>query len=441
MKRHDRRMGVVWILLYVVFALAPLILMLFGERPMGREFIRELSVAFGFVGIGVMALHFVLTARITAVKAPYGSDVVYHFHHRVAFLTLFLWLAHPIILAIRYPWARSLFNIFQGSWTTRWGVLAVLFMLALVLLSIWRRQLKTEYVAWRIGHGVLAVLAMLAVMVHAYMIGRYIGTPLKHALWLAYGAVSVALVAYLRVFKPWQMLRRPYRVVAVRPERGAIWSLALEPVGHAGLRFEPGQFAWLTARRSPFAAHEHPFSFSSSSERHDTVEFAIKELGDFTATIHDLPAGLQVYVDGPYGAFSPDRHSDANHLMLIAGGSGIAPMMSILRTMVDRGDTTPVTLLYGTWDWESAGFREELAALQNRLNLRVVHTVEHPPADWQGETGYVTRDMLARYLPGDRAGLRVYLCGPIGMLDAVEPALESLGVPAARIHLERFDFA
>ena len=441
MKPSDKRMGVLWLLLYVVFALAPLILMLFGERPMGREFIRELSVAFGFVGIGVMALHFVLTARITAVKAPYGSDVVYHFHHRIAFLTLFLWLAHPVILFIQFEWARGLLNVFTAPWRARWGVFSVVFLLGLMLLAIWRRQLKLEYVIWRITHGVLAVLAMLAVMVHAYMVGRYIGTPLKQALWLAYGAISVAMVAYLRVYKPWQMLRRPYRVTLVRAEHGAMWSLALEPVGHAGLRFEPGQFAWLTARKSPFAAHEHPFSFSSSSEQRGSVEFAIKELGDFTATIQDLPVGLQVYVDGPYGSFSPDRHRGAEQRLLIAGGAGIAPMMSILRTMVDRGDRTPVTLLYGTQDWDGASFGDELATLQEKLNLKVVHVLERPPEGWQGESGYVTREMLSRYLPGGATNLHVYLCGPTGMLNAVEPALEALGVPPARIHLERFDLA
>jgi len=53
----------------------------------------------------------------------------------------------------------------------------------------------------------------------------------------------VAVVGYLRIYKPWQMLRRPYRVVEVRPEHGAVWSLPLEPVGHPGLRFQAGQFA------------------------------------------------------------------------------------------------------------------------------------------------------------------------------------------------------
>lgn len=441
MKASDRRLGILWVILYVVFALAPLAFMLVGQRPMGREFIRELSVAFGFVGIGLMALHFVLTARITAIKAPFGSDVVYHFHHRISFLTLFLWLAHPIILFIRYDWARRLLNIFQASWSARYGIASIVALLLLMALALLRRRIKMEYVAWRISHGVLASLAMLLVMVHAYMMGRYIGTPLKQALWLIYGAICVFLVAYLRVYKPWRMLKRPYRIAEVRAERGAVWSLALEPVGHAGLRFEPGQFAWLTARHSPFAAHEHPFSFSSSSEQRGQIEFAIKELGDFTATIKDLPPGQHVYLDGPYGSFRPERYRDVDSYVLLAGGVGIAPMMSILRSMADHGETRPVLLLYGSQDWEGASFREELTALEQRLNLKVVHVLERPPKDWQGEQGYITREMLARYLPSDGTRFRVFICGPTGMLTAMERALEALGVAPRMIHMERFDLA
>ncbi len=438
---HNKRMGILWIVLYLLFALAPLLFMLVGERPMGRDFIRELSVAFGFVGIGVMALHFVLTARITAVKMPFGSDVVYYFHHRMAFLTLALWLAHPAILVIKYDWAQGLLNVFTAPWFARYGVLAVVALLLLMALAIGRKALKMEYILWRMLHGALAVIAMALVMAHVYLVGRYVGTPLKQTLWLVYGGICIALVAYLRIYKPWQMLQRPYRVIEVRPEHGNVWSLALEPVGHEGLRFQPGQFAWLTAWRSPFAAHEHPFSFSSSSEQKGRIEFAIKELGDFTATIGQLEAGQPVYLDGPYGAFSPNRYQDVDTLVLIAGGIGIAPMMSILRTMADRGDRTPVVLLYGSQTWEMASFREELEELKKTLNLKVVYVLERPPEGWEGETGYVTQDVLKRYLPAPPQRYRVFICGPTPMLDAVEAALKSLGVPEQLIHMERFDLA
>jgi len=116
-------------------------------------------------------------------------------------------------------------------------------------------------------------------------------------------------------------------------------------------------------------------------------------------------------------------------------------MMSILRTMADRGDKRPVTLLYGSRTWDDAHFREELETLTERLDLTVVHTLEQPPEGWEGETGFVTREMLSRYLPPKDVRYRVLICGPLGMLNAVEKALESLGVPESVIDLERFDLA
>ena len=76
--------------------------------------------------------------------------------------------------------------------------------------------------------------------------------------------------------------------------------------------------------------------------------------------------------------------------VLIAGGVGITPMMSMIRTLADRGDKRPVILLYGSKDWESITFREELEALKARLDLTVVHVLANPPADWTGEQGFIT---------------------------------------------------
>jgi predicted ferric reductase len=91
------------------------------------------------------------------------------------------------------------------------------------------------------------------------------------------------------------------------------------------------------------------------------------------SAIRTIPVGKRVYLDGPYGTFTVGNAA-ALHV-LIAGGVGIAPMMSIIRTFADRGDERPIILLYGSKDWESVTFREELEALKTRLNLTIVHVL------------------------------------------------------------------
>jgi predicted ferric reductase len=203
----------------------------------------------------------------------------------------------------------------------------------------------------------------------------------------------------------------------------------------------PGQFAWITAWSSPFAEAEHPFSFSSSANQPGHLTFTIKELGDFTRQIKNLQPGQKVYVDGPFGHFSIDRHTHAEQFVFIAGGVGITPIMSMLRSMADRGDRRPVTLLYANKDWDSIIFREELDALKNTLNLNLVYVLATPPPGWNGETGFVTQAVLERHLPkaSKRNSIEIFICGPQPMLNAVENALTQLGVPFGDFHSERFD--
>jgi predicted ferric reductase len=214
----------------------------------------------------------------------------------------------------------------------------------------------------------------------------------------------------------------------------------IEPVGHSGLSFLPGQVAWLTIRTSPFSIREHPFSFSCSAEHPEQLAFAIRELGDMTATIKDLAPGEPVYVDGPYGTFDIDQHQASGYVFL-AGGIGSAPIMSMLCSMADRGDERPLYLFYGNRTLEDVTFYEQLEGLEDALNLNLVYVLEKPPEGWTGETGYMNAEMLARHLPEEREGWVCFVCGPLPMIDAVEHALAEIGFKPSQIYSEQYEMA
>lgn len=433
--------GIFWVVVYLALTLAPLLILLVGQRPPGRALYRDFSVALGFAGLAMMALQFALTARFRFLKAPYGSDIVYFFHRQISLVAFVLILAHPLLLFVFDPQTLGLLNVFSAPWRARAAVTATVALIALVLISIFRKQWKIEYTQWRIWHGFLAAAAVGLGLVHAVLVGYYINTPAKQVLWVGYGLFWVGLLMWVRVIKPLILLRRPYVLEEVRPERGSAWTLVMRPDGHRGFRFQPGQFAWITAGSSPFADAEHPFSISSSAEDPQRLSMTIKALGDFTRTVKDLKPGQRVYLDGAFGAFSVDRHPHARGFVFIAGGIGITPMMSMLSTLADRGDRRPLWLLYANRDWESVTFREELEALKQRLDLRVIHFLETPPADWQGETGFINAEKLARLLPPERTQnvYEMFICGPKPMMDAVEKALVEIKVPLGDFHSERFD--
>jgi predicted ferric reductase len=431
--------GVVWAVVYLLAAVVPLFFMLVGDPPPGRGWLVDVSVALGFVGLAMLGLQFAITARANAVDASYGLDVVLQFHKQISYVAMGFVLAHPILLFVDDPERLGLLNVLDAPWRARFGVLSIVLLLAIVATSVWRTQLRLGYEAWRVLHGILALGIVITALLHIELVGYYVSGPWRRGLWIVWSIVLVALLVKVRIVTPWRMRRRPWRVAGVEALPGAAWHLYLEPDGHDGLSFRPGQFAWITVGRSPYQIREHPFSMSSSAENGGPLRFTIKEAGDFTSTLGELEAGTRAYVDGPYGAFSYEREQ-AEGFVFLAGGIGISPILSQLRTLADRDDRRPMWLFYANPAYDDIAIHEELDELRARLELEVVHVLEDPPDDWDGGTGFVSAELLDEHLPDAAARYQYFVCGPDPMMDAVESLLLERGVSHGRIAMERFAF-
>jgi predicted ferric reductase len=432
--------GVVWAAVYLLAAIVPLFFMLVGNPPPGRGWLVDTSIALGFVGLAMLGLQFANTARVNAVDASYGQDVVLQFHREISFVAMALVLAHPILLFVDDPERLGLLNVVEAPWRARFGVASIVLLLAIVATSLWRQQLRLRYEIWRVLHGVLALAIVVTALLHVELVGYYVSGPWRRGLWIVWSVVLVALLIKVRIVNPWRMRQRPWSVAAVEELPGDAWHLRLRPEGHGGIDIQPGQFAWITLGRSPFQIREHPFSFSSSADGDGELRFTIKEAGDFTSTLGELEPGTRAYVDGPYGAFSYER-AQAEGFVFLAGGIGISPMLSMLHTLADRDDRRPMWLFYANPAWDDIAIHDELDALAGRLDLQVVHVLEDPPDDWSGGTGFISGELLDEHLPTAAAHrYQYFVCGPDAMMDAVEELLLGRGVDHGRIALERFDF-
>jgi predicted ferric reductase len=446
MKRSTKQ--ILGIVVYFLLVTAPLLILLLAPRPEGRTFWRELSVGLGFAGLSLMGLQFIPTARLPFLRDVFPSDILYVFHHRLSVAGFLLTLAHPLVLFIQNPYTLQLLNVFTAPLRAVAGVTSVLFLIPLVVTSVRRVELGMNYESWRVVHDIFSVAVIGLAFYHILNVNYYTSVPLQRWVLIGLGVIWAAMIIYIRLIKPLMLLQRPYQVTEVIEERGDTWSLNLEPADHEGLTFKAGQFAWLSVGHSPFRIEEHPFSFSSSAENPEQLSFAIKELGDFTSKIGDVAPGTPAYVDGPYGTFDLYGEPDANFIF-IAGGIGSAPIMSMLRTLADRGENRQIQFFYGNPTWESIIFREELETLKERLNLEIIHVLERPPEDWEGESGFIDVDVLKRLLCEDFRECLFFICGPLPMIDAVTNALEKLAVSRGRmraevrerIHSERFEMA
>ncbi len=428
-----------WIGIYFILATMPIFAMLIGPTPPGRGFWRELSIGFGFAGLSMMGLQFFLTGRFRNVTSPYGIDVVYHFHRNIALIAFLFILFHPFFLIVSSPKTLMLLNPLSSPWWMMAGAIGLLSFAVVILTSLYRIKLGLTYERWRVIHGYVSVIAVALSLSHIVGVGYYMQGHLKHYLWIALVAAWFSVLIYIRILKPLIMLRHPYIIEDVVKERGKSWTLTLRPEGHKGINFKPGQFAWLTIEKSPFSIREHPFSFSSSAMDTGKIQMTIKELGDFTAKIGEIPPGDQAYIDGPYGTFTIDHYLEPGYVFIV-GGIGITPIMSMLRTLADRRDKRPLLLIYSSKTWEDTTFREEIDELKNRLNLQVVYVIEKPSEECNGEAGMVTADIIARYLSDDRMEREYFICGPEPMQKAVKEALVKLGLPLERVQSESFNF-
>ncbi|WP_170944156.1 ferric reductase-like transmembrane domain-containing protein [Leptolyngbya sp. BC1307] len=430
-----------WIGNYLLITLLPLFVLLIYPPPGARGFWVDFSVALGFIGLATMALQFVLTARINRIEASYGVDILLQFHRLTSLVAFFMVLLHPVMLFVVQPETRQLLNFLEAPWRARLAILGTLAFVALVVTTIWRKPLRIPYEPWRTSHTVLSVLAVGLGLGHALGVSNYLALFWKRMLWGSMALIALWLVVYVRLIKPWMMTKKPYLVEDVIPQRGNVWTLTLRPWGHDGFRFQPGQFAWLTLDITPLSMREHPFSMSSNADHSGRIEFGIKALGDFTSTIETVKPGTKAYLDGPYGVFTVDRYGDAAGFVLVAGGIGITPMMSMLATAAERKDDRPYLLIYASKTWDDITFREELEALEAQLDLKIVHVLKEPPETWSGEQGYVDKALLDRHIPKYKATRQYFICAAPKMMDQVERALHDLGVPVPQVHMEHFNLA
>ena len=433
----------VWrIALYAGVVVAPsLISAWIGSDASGHTLTQQLANNLALVGFSIVALQFVVSARWKWVEWPFGLDMIFLFHRAMAVWAGSLLLAHPLLMA----WGKGDWFLLTRPlihWPIQLGRIALLTVLALILVSIFRASIRLDFERWRRIHNVLALGVLGLAFAHSTAIGTDFGSWPMRIVWSTFVGVGLVSYGYHRFVWPHWHRRRPYEIAEVRQESHNVWTLKLRPPeAESCCDYLPGQFHFLTLyRRQDLPVEEHPFTISSSPTQEGYRASTIKESGDFTRLMRQTRAGDRAAVRGPYGRFSYLLHPDETDLVFIAGGIGVTPLMSMLRHMRDTRSSKTVLLLFANHIRDDILFSEELDQIVagGQPRLRVVYVLSDPGADWTGERGRIDRELILRHVKEPLAGKGFYLCGPAEMNEAVTHALRGLGVPSRRIHSERF---
>jgi predicted ferric reductase len=376
---------------------------------------------------------FILATRFRWVERLFGGlDKVYKAHRHIGESAFFLIFLHPVFLAVAHADSVAAFFWylwFSGNWVRNTGLIALAVFILLVMLSIYS---KIAYHLWKRSHDFFGALLIL-IVVHAVLangeIMRYPVLLVWHGTW-----VVVALAAYIqiRVFYRWFGPLYDYTVESVDDIGDAITEISLKPKGRA-LRPAPGQFIYVSFDADAVNKEPHPFSISSSPEAAH-LRLSIKQLGDWTQDVTQIKPGKSGRVWGPYGHFTKLALAEPHMpLVMIGGGIGITPFLSLVASEVFVGRGGKSTLVYAIANHSSAVYLDELRTRAEALPHFTLL------AHYSDEAGYVDRAYLESVVAQPFLDCLFLICGPPPLMAALRTLLADAGVSARQVIMEDFE--
>ncbi len=227
--------------------------------------------------------------------------------------------------------------------------------------------------------------------------------------------------------------KKPYVIAEIDKDTPDVTLFKFKAQDGSKLDFKPGMFVMLHHKDAQTGADIGRAFSLASLPNDDTIEFAISMIhGRFTSYLDTAKVGDIYYVTGPYGQFQFNAGIDSK-VMFIAGGTGIAPFLSMLRQIKHENLSTDVKLIYSVRFHKDIIRKEELEQYRNELTFDYCVTATREGTDeWSGEHGHVNEDMVKKHAP-DITERTCYVCGPLEFTKAVQNVLVSLGVDKQKI--------
>jgi ferredoxin-NADP reductase len=232
-------------------------------------------------------------------------------------------------------------------------------------------------------------------------------------------------------------------VAAVRDETPSVRSFALDVPDWAGHR--AGQHLDLRLTADDGYSVQRSYSIASEPERSPQVEITVERIpdGEVSPFLHDVVVpGDRLEVRGPIGGYFVWEASIGGPLLLVAGGSGVVPLMAMIRhrARADGPQADGARLLFSSRSAEEIIYRDELNELASEdRGLEVLHTLTRSqPPSWEGYARRIDERMLSEVIAPLGDGTRAYVCGPTALVETAANALVSLGLAPAQVRTERF---
>ena len=444
--RHALSLG------YLLLLLVPFII----AQGVGVQFeniYRTLLSAVTLIAMMAFFVQFPLAGRIRQISLFANIDWGIAKHKQVGKYLGVFFFCHPLLILspkmlVSYDdFSASFMNILtSGSLLT--GLIAWAVMGIWVLSALYKDKLNIRYETWRLLHIIGFLVIVTLATLHVTTVGSHGQyNALFNLLWWSLYLFVVAMVIYNYRIKPSNIKNQPFTVSAIEKISECDWLLSIEANSEQNFAFEAGQFAWINTSESAYNLEQHPFSIAIEENNQSQLSFIIRELGDYTSSLHELKLGQTVFVDGPYGSMNLAHSKHAAGITLIAGGVGIAPMLSLLRQLAKDNDPRPIRLLYANQSMARMVCLVELMTLEQQMtNFKLQLFTDQ--AETVGKTlspylrhGFIGKNEIdATVSAENKQDWEVYLCGPKGMMQATTKNLKQIGIASSHIHFEQLSY-
>ncbi len=389
----------------------------------------------GLVAGCLLLVQVVLAARLKCLDRIFGLDRLFAYHRLSGMVIAALMIIHPITIFVADD--RLFIPLQWRYWPEFVGLFLLVLIVIMVVSSRWRVALRLAFERWWPIHRIAAIVAVIALGLHVLSVNDTFEQRLPRFLAIAALVLCGLIFLWIRS-RLLRSRRKPLRVAAIEPAGADALRLQLASDNRQLPDYLPGQFGFITFRSDQISNEEHPFTIASSPTDTNALDFIVRTTGDWTDQLKHVQPQDRVYIDGPYGLFSHLRLAEPQELIMIAGGIGITPMLSMLRYLADHKDPRAITLLWSNQTAKHIVLPDAFANVTAQLNgLRIVHVMTRA-TEYNGEKGRLDRPKLKKLLANSRRSAAVFVCGPDQMMKAVHTSLVSLGFQRQLIFMEHF---
>lgn len=390
------------------------------------------SQLFALLGLILMAVSQMLSTRLRFIENIFGGlDKVYGIHQLLGGLSFVFILNHPTLLAINslpnFGLALNYLTLGKDL-AYNLGLIAIwIMLLAFVFIAL----VRLPYHIWLWTHRTLGVAFLLA-GIHTLLIGSDVGNFLPLKVWVGFFiAIGTLAAVYSLIFYKRFAPRYIYEVKEIARHLDVV-TIFLAPKNKA-LAFDPGQFVYVRFLNTSIGSETHPFSLASAPIE-GRLRLSVKVVGDYTLKLANLALGDTAILYGPYGKFG-ERYKDfsVKKHVWIAGGIGVTPFLSLLRSEFVKPSGKKIVLYYCYRNESEAVFKKELEeVVQKTQGVEFI--------GWSSATNprFTAKEAVKHLREND--GFDIHICGPQKMMEDLKMQFLKLGVAESKILFENFQF-